>query len=109
MRPPLLLGVFLLTVPALAQSDGGVLPAGPGQVPPRKMLYEHLRGEAQKHFDARRAAIAALKTPADVQKRQAAALQQPAARLELGCVLAAVGKYPDALAMLEGVEIGRES
>lgn len=39
---------------------------------PRKMLYAHLLAEAQKHFDARRKAVAALKTPDDVRRRQEA-------------------------------------
>jgi dienelactone hydrolase len=37
---------------------------------PRKMLYAHLQAECGKQFDARRKAIAALKTPEDVKKRQ---------------------------------------
>jgi enamine deaminase RidA (YjgF/YER057c/UK114 family)/dienelactone hydrolase len=39
-------------------------------VPPQKMLYAYLVAEAQKHFDARRAAVAELKTAEDVQRRQ---------------------------------------
>jgi cephalosporin-C deacetylase-like acetyl esterase len=41
-----------------------------GDVPPRRMLRTYLLGEAQKHFDARRKVVAALKTPEDIQKRQ---------------------------------------
>jgi dienelactone hydrolase len=37
---------------------------------PRKMLYGYLQGECGKQFDARRKAVAALKTPEDVKKRQ---------------------------------------
>jgi dienelactone hydrolase len=37
---------------------------------PRKMLYAHLQAEAGKHFEARRKAVAALKTPDDVRRRQ---------------------------------------
>ncbi|MBI3856622.1 MAG: metalloendopeptidase, partial [Planctomycetes bacterium] len=37
---------------------------------PRKMLYSWLQGECGKQFDARRKAVAALKTPEDVTKRQ---------------------------------------
>jgi cephalosporin-C deacetylase-like acetyl esterase len=52
-----------------AEDDLSVLP--PGTEPaPRKMLYGYLLAQAGKHFDARRAAIAALKTPEDVRKRQ---------------------------------------
>ncbi len=37
---------------------------------PRKMLSTYLQAECLKHFDARRKAVAALKTPEDVKKRQ---------------------------------------
>jgi dienelactone hydrolase len=37
---------------------------------PRKMLYTHLQAECAKEFDARRKAVAALKTPEDLKKRQ---------------------------------------
>jgi dienelactone hydrolase len=38
---------------------------------PRKMLYTFLQAECGKLFEARRKAVAALKTPEDVRKRQA--------------------------------------
>ena len=38
---------------------------------PKKMLQEYLLAECGKHFEARRKAVAALKTPEDVAKRQA--------------------------------------
>jgi len=38
---------------------------------PKKMLEKVLLAECGKHFDARRKAVAALKTPEDVRKRQA--------------------------------------
>src|SRR5262249_42676991 len=41
-------------------------PAGPGP----GMTYDYLLGQARKHFDARRRAVAALKTPEDVRRRQ---------------------------------------
>jgi cephalosporin-C deacetylase-like acetyl esterase len=34
------------------------------------MLYTYLQAQAQKHFDARRKAVAALKTPEDLKRRQ---------------------------------------
>src|SRR5688572_9084406 len=37
---------------------------------PRKMLYAHLQAECGKEFDARRKAVAAIKTPGDLRKRQ---------------------------------------
>jgi cephalosporin-C deacetylase-like acetyl esterase len=65
MRPLLLLVSFVITAPALA-----VFPPAGKEPAPNKMLYAYLRGEAQKHFDARTAVIAGLKTPQDVEKRQ---------------------------------------
>ncbi|AMV36053.1 serine hydrolase [Planctomyces sp. SH-PL62] len=38
--------------------------------PPRAMLSRFLNGEAEKAFDARRAAVAAIKTPDDLVRRQ---------------------------------------
>src|SRR5206468_1169218 len=38
--------------------------------PGPRMLHSYLLAECQKHFDARRQAVAALKTPADVRRRQ---------------------------------------
>jgi dienelactone hydrolase len=37
---------------------------------PKTLLYEALRAECKAHFDVRRAAVAALKTPDDVQRRR---------------------------------------
>ena len=51
-----------------AQTDWNVLDKE--KTSPRKMLSTFLLAEAQKQFDARRAEIAALKTPADVERRQ---------------------------------------
>src|SRR5688572_26956430 len=62
--------VAILTVPIVgrAQDELRVLP---DSSEPRKMLYRFSLAEAQKHFDVRRQAIAKLKTPEDIQKRQA--------------------------------------
>jgi cephalosporin-C deacetylase-like acetyl esterase len=60
---------FCITPFARAQTDWAVLDAKTDA--PRKMLHRYLLAEAQKHFDARRAEIATLKTPDDVRKRQA--------------------------------------
>jgi dienelactone hydrolase len=54
-----------------AQTEFNVLPKDTESVPPRKMLNAYLLAETQKHFDARRAEVAKLKTPDDVRKRQA--------------------------------------
>ncbi len=47
-----------------------VLRDGVGPAEPSKMLYSFLVAEAGKHFDRRRAAVAELKTPEDVERRQ---------------------------------------
>ncbi len=52
---------------------------------PRKMLHKFLLAEAQKHFDARRETVAALKTPEEIQKRQAELKAK---------FLAAIGAFP---------------
>src|SRR4051794_22740917 len=62
------------------------LPAEAGTAPPAKMLYAYLQAEAQKHFDARRQAVAALKTPDDVKRRQESLRTQ---------FLAALGGFPE--------------
>src|SRR5262245_48140603 len=62
-----ILTLLVMTAPVIAQDDLRVLPAS---AEPRKMLYTFQLAEAQKHFDARRQVIAALKTPADIAKRQ---------------------------------------
>jgi dienelactone hydrolase len=70
MRTGTLLTLLLLPIVARADDDFIVLKEGPGGVPPRKMLATFLRAECQKHFDARKKAVADLKTPDDVKKRQ---------------------------------------
>jgi dienelactone hydrolase/pimeloyl-ACP methyl ester carboxylesterase len=59
--------------------------AGKDEPGPR-MLYAHLLGQAQKHFDARRQAVAALKTPEDVRRRQKELRQR---------FVAALGGFPE--------------
>lgn len=70
--PQKILGValafFVIAHPVLAQSEFNVL--DPKTDAPRKMLHAYLLAEAQKHFDARRAEVAKLKTADDVRKRQ---------------------------------------
>src|SRR5262245_57445238 len=74
MRSPVLLlamGWLVLMAsacPVRADEDLDIL--DPKKMPPRKMLLAYLLGQAQKHFDTRRSAVAALKSPGDVQKRQ---------------------------------------
>ncbi len=55
----------------LADEDLSVLKTEPDGVPPARMLNAYLQKEATKHFDARRKAIADLKTPEDIKRRQA--------------------------------------
>jgi dienelactone hydrolase/pimeloyl-ACP methyl ester carboxylesterase len=69
MRTLALVALLALVQLGIAQDDLTVLKETNG-VPPRKMLYEYLRGECQKHFDARRQVVARLKTPEDVRARQ---------------------------------------
>jgi dienelactone hydrolase/pimeloyl-ACP methyl ester carboxylesterase len=68
MRPWIIVILLVVAAPAAAD-DLTVLKADGDNAPPR-MLRAYLLVEAQKAFDARRAAVAALKTPEDVQKRQ---------------------------------------
>jgi dienelactone hydrolase/pimeloyl-ACP methyl ester carboxylesterase len=69
MRPWIIVILLVVAAPAAAADDLTVLKADGDNAPPR-MLRAYLLVEAQKAFDARRAAVAALKTPEDVQKRQ---------------------------------------
>jgi dienelactone hydrolase len=61
--------LILLAIPVLAgaQEKLQILAA---DAEPRKMLYRFLQAEAQKHFDARKKLVAALKTPEEIKKRQ---------------------------------------
>ena len=61
MRSPTLLAGFLLAMASAAGAD---------DASPRSMLSAFLKGEASKAFDARRAAVAAIKTPEDLARRQ---------------------------------------
>src|SRR5262245_38231330 len=70
MRRLAVLALLALTGRAAADEDLTVLKADAGATPPRKTLYAYLQGEARKLFDARRQEVAALKTPADVKRRQ---------------------------------------
>src|SRR5205807_10384391 len=67
MRCTAILTFVAMTAPVIAQEDLRVLPES---AEPRKMLYKFQLAQAQKQFDARRQAVAALKTPADIAKRQ---------------------------------------
>ena len=59
--------LLVVAGPAAAQESLDVIKPDDA---PRKMLYTHMQTEAGKHFDARRAAVANLKTPDDVRQRQ---------------------------------------
>jgi cephalosporin-C deacetylase-like acetyl esterase/pimeloyl-ACP methyl ester carboxylesterase len=78
----------LLLVPAVAfaqsKDDFTALPAD-AKTPPAKMLYEALRAECQKHFDARRATIKAIQRPEQVKARQAELREK---------FVAAIGGFP---------------
>jgi cephalosporin-C deacetylase-like acetyl esterase len=62
-----IVALLLLAVPARGADDLVVLA---GKAAPREMLRGYLLAEAKKHFDARRALVAALKTPSQIRKRQ---------------------------------------
>ncbi len=70
MRFSILGACLLVTIPAAAQEDLTILKAGPDGGSPRAMLITYLKAEAQKAFEARRAAVASLKLPEDVARRQ---------------------------------------
>jgi dienelactone hydrolase len=57
---------------AFAADDLTVLKAGSKDTTPRKLLHAHLLAECQKHFDARKAEVEKLKTPAEIAARQQA-------------------------------------
>ena len=71
---PLSFAILALLVAqgAGADDDLSVLPRGPGEPMPAKRLDAYLQARLGDHFDARRQAVAGLKTPEDVAKRQAA-------------------------------------
>jgi len=69
MTHSLLAACLVLMMPQVGSDDLRVLDAD-AATPPHKMLYAYLVAEAQKHFDARRAAVAELKTPDDFARRQ---------------------------------------
>ena len=75
MRPHMLaVAVLALSISlghARGDDDLTVLKAAPGATPPGKLLETFLLGQAKAAFDARRAAVAALKSPADVEARRA--------------------------------------
>jgi cephalosporin-C deacetylase-like acetyl esterase len=67
----LLTAVFWMTVIATAPAEDDLTVLRPaGNIPPPRMLRAHLLAEAQQAFAARRAAVADLKTPEDVRRRQ---------------------------------------
>jgi cephalosporin-C deacetylase-like acetyl esterase len=68
MRLPAVALVLLFAGVASAQEKLQILPA---EKEPRKLLYKFLLGEAQKHSDVRRGVVAKLRTPDEIQKRQA--------------------------------------
>jgi cephalosporin-C deacetylase-like acetyl esterase len=68
----LVVGAVLLAfaLPAAAQEDLTVLTPDSTSTPPRKLLEAYLLTKAKEKFDARHQAVAALKTPDDIQHRQ---------------------------------------
>lgn len=72
---------MLYSTTAMAQQPPRVL-----DTDERRMLHDYLIAEARKHFDARRQAVAALRTPDDIQRRQ----QELKARFR-----SALGDFPE--------------
>jgi dienelactone hydrolase len=70
MRHLAIAALLALAGRALACEDLTVLGPADADPPPRKMLYAYLQGQARPLFEARRQAVAALKTPQDVKRRQ---------------------------------------
>ena len=64
------LPLVLLRPPAAAEGDKGETKQ---PEPGPRMLYDFLLARAREHFAARREAVAALKTPEDIARRQRAA------------------------------------
>jgi cephalosporin-C deacetylase-like acetyl esterase len=64
--------VFISAALAFGQAadDLSVLKSAPGEPPTRKMVSAYLKTQTDAAFDARRKAVAELKTPADVKQRQ---------------------------------------
>ena len=67
----LLVVLALGMVPPAHADELSVLKARAEDVPPGKRLYVFLENQARAQFDARRAAVAALKTPGEIARRQA--------------------------------------
>jgi hypothetical protein len=92
-----LLLALVLTAPGAAQEDLTVL--RPGDVAaPRGMLRTYLLSRAQERFDARREAVAALKSPEAIARRQ---------RELKGRFLEALGDLPEKTPLNPRV-VGRE-
>src|SRR5262245_10415767 len=68
---PAFVVLLALAGPARADDELTVLKPEPGEVAPGKRLSAFLGAQAKAAFDARRKAVAALKTPADIARRQA--------------------------------------
>jgi dienelactone hydrolase len=80
-RTSLLIGMVLALSPAASSADEPpksldlrvLTPAGDAQNPPAsEMLHRYLLDQARRQFNARRKAIAAIKTPEDIARRQKA-------------------------------------
>jgi dienelactone hydrolase len=71
-------GLVSVWLPAVVADEGPIKPsdlrvlsasADDKTPPPREMLHRYLLDQARRHFDARRQAIAAIKTPEDIARR----------------------------------------
>jgi cephalosporin-C deacetylase-like acetyl esterase len=70
MRLAVVIALLAWVGPVRAQDRLRVLEPAKDGVEPHKMLYSYLLTQAGRHFEARRQAVAAIKTPADLVRRQ---------------------------------------
>ncbi len=76
-RPGVLVSILVLALASRAVSGDAVDPRAPvldgiAKTPPRAMLNRYLLDQARSLFDARKATVAAIKSPVEVQARQSA-------------------------------------
>jgi dienelactone hydrolase len=94
-----LLVLAILSLPQVARADDLAVLSDKDAVAPNRLLRNFLLAEAKKAFDARLAALAQVKTPDDVQKRQAALR---------ATFIDALGGFPDKTPLNAQV-VGKES
>ncbi|MCA1686222.1 MAG: acetylxylan esterase, partial [Planctomycetia bacterium] len=96
-----LAALVLITILSTSRADDdlNVLTERAGDPSPGKRLSSYLEAQAKTHFDARRKAVAALKTPADVSGRQ---------KTVKAAFREALGDLPSEKTPLNGRVVGRK-